>query len=80
MINDRPAHLQNQPDYRTLPEKPFAVSYDALPELVRISLLPLGGIQPVTNAMFEKLYSKVSDAIRFSIDSRSANRILWIAR
>jgi hypothetical protein len=50
MIKDRPAHLLNQPDYK-LPTKPFRVNFDVLPELVRKSFGPLGGIQPVTGAM-----------------------------
>jgi hypothetical protein len=51
MIKDRPAHLLNQPNYKKLPETPFAVDFGALPELVRKSFAPLGGIQPVTRAM-----------------------------
>jgi hypothetical protein len=53
MIKDRPTHLLNQADYKKLPEKPFGVDFDALPELVRKSFGPLGGIQPVTGAMFK---------------------------
>src|SRR3984893_9806317 len=51
MIKDRPTHLLNQPDYKKLPPKAFHVDFDALPELVRKSFAPLGGIQPVTRAM-----------------------------
>ncbi len=40
-----------QADYKKLPGKPFRVSFDSLPELVRESLGPLGGIQPVTGTM-----------------------------
>jgi hypothetical protein len=44
LINDRPTHLLGQADYKKLPEKPFAVDFQALPELVRKSFAPLGGI------------------------------------
>ena len=51
MIKDRPTHLLNQPDYKKLPAKPFSVNFQALPDLVKESLGPLGGIQPVTGTM-----------------------------
>jgi hypothetical protein len=53
MIKDRPTHLLNQADYKSLPAKPFRVKFEALPEMVRKSLGPLNGIQPVTGAMFK---------------------------
>src|SRR6266404_7554686 len=51
MIKDRPAHLLGQNDYKRLPSEPFAVDFAALPDLIRESFAPLGGIQPVTGAM-----------------------------
>ena len=51
MINDRPAHLLDQDNYRQLPASPFGVQFDVIPELIGQSLGPLGGIQPVTRAM-----------------------------
>jgi hypothetical protein len=61
MIKDRPAHLLNQPDYKKLPPKPFHVDFNALPELVRKSFGPLGGIQPVTGAMFKAANGTLRD-------------------
>jgi hypothetical protein len=53
MIKDRPKHLMNQGAYGRIPAEPFAVKFDALPELVRKSLGALGGIQPVTGTMMK---------------------------
>ena len=65
MIKDRPAQLLNQADYKRLAAKPFRVNFDALPELVRTSFGPLGGIQPVTGAMV-----KASDGVLRDIPSK----------
>jgi hypothetical protein len=51
MITDRPKYLVDQDDYKKLPGKAFSVHFDALPELVRHALGPLGGIQPITGEM-----------------------------
>jgi hypothetical protein len=65
MITDRPKYLVDQDDYKKLPGKPFSVHFDALPELVRHALGPLGGIQPITGEMAKaangKLYDTPSD-------------------
>ncbi|MBR9972449.1 hypothetical protein [Magnetospirillum sulfuroxidans] len=51
MIKDRPKGLLARPEYSHIPPLPLAVSLETVPELVRASLGPLGGIQPVTKAM-----------------------------
>jgi hypothetical protein len=61
MINDRPKHLMNQAAYGRIPAEPFAVRFDALPELVRKSLGPVGGIQPVTGAMIKAANNQLTD-------------------
>lgn len=61
MIRDRPAHLLESPEYGRLPTTPFSVASDVVPELVRESLGPLGGIQPVTSAMAEAAGGALSD-------------------
>jgi hypothetical protein len=61
MIKDRPKHLMNQGAYGRMPAEPFAVNLDLLPELVRKSLGPLGGIQPVTAAMMKAANSQLKD-------------------
>ncbi len=53
MIKDRPAHLLGQDDYEKLPRQPFTVAFEAVPDLIRESFAPLGGIQPVTGAMMK---------------------------
>ncbi|WP_312809270.1 endonuclease domain-containing protein [Agrobacterium cavarae] len=53
MIEDRPAALKNRVEYFTLPTKPFFLSWNWVPELVKASLVPLGGIQPITGKMAE---------------------------
>jgi hypothetical protein len=61
MIKDRPAHLLAQNDYGRLPAAPFSVRFAALPELLRASLGPLGGIQPVTRAMMRAANKELHD-------------------
>lgn len=66
MIKDRPSALEKRADYRKLPTKPFSLSWDWVPELVNASLMPLGGIQPITGRMAELaggvLYDDPSEA------------------
>lgn len=65
MIQNRPATLLADPTYRTLPKLPLSLDWDSIPELIRVAMLDLGGIQPVTKAMAEAaggtLYYKPSD-------------------
>jgi hypothetical protein len=61
MIKDRPKHLMNQGVYGRIPAEPFSVKFDVLPELVRKSLGPLGGIQPVTGAMMSAANNQLKD-------------------
>jgi hypothetical protein len=51
MIKDRPAALEARYEYRKLPTKPFKLSWEWVPELVSASLMPLGGIQPITETV-----------------------------
>lgn len=51
MIKDRPAHLLADPDYCNRPAAPYAMDWSAVPELIRASIMDLGGIQPVTKSM-----------------------------
>lgn len=53
MIKDRPDTLLADPCYREGLGPPYALDWRAVPELVRASMLDLGGIQPVTRAMAE---------------------------
>jgi len=52
MIEERPARLADFGEKVLCPPEPFSVSWDIIPEAVRLSLMPAFGIQPVTGAMF----------------------------
>lgn len=51
MINNRPELLRSLPYYTGVPTREFGVDMAAIPELVRLSLDALGGVQPVTGAI-----------------------------
>lgn len=53
MIRDRPATLEGRAEYHALPTKPFVLSWAWVPEVVNASLMPLGGIQPITGKIAE---------------------------
>ncbi len=65
MIQNRPATLLADSAYRTLPNLPLSLDWSSIPELIRVAMLDLGGIQPVTKAMAEAavgtLHDKPSD-------------------
>ncbi len=53
MIQDRPARLADFGERILVPSTPFSLSWEIVPEIVRLSLMSVFGIQPVTNAMFK---------------------------
>ncbi|WP_029618011.1 hypothetical protein [Pseudorhizobium marinum] len=53
MIQDRPTRMRDFGERVLLPSTPFSISWEMVPEFVRLSLMPVFGIQPVTAAMFE---------------------------
>lgn len=65
MIKDRPAALLGDDDYGTLPKPPLRLDWTAIPELIRVSMLDLGGVQPLTKAMADaaggQLFDKPSE-------------------
>ncbi|RUV27881.1 hypothetical protein [Mesorhizobium sp. M5C.F.Ca.IN.020.32.2.1] len=65
MIENRPASLLADAPYGILPKLPFALDWSAIPELIRVATLDLGGVQPITKAMAEAaggaLHDKPSD-------------------
>jgi hypothetical protein len=65
MIQNRPATLLADVAYRTLPKPPLSLDWTSIPELIRVAMLDLGGVQPVTKAMAEAaagtLHDKPSD-------------------
>lgn len=65
MIQNRPAILLGDATFRTLPKLPLSLDWTSIPELIRIAMLDLGGVQPITTAMAKAaggtLYDKPSD-------------------
>lgn len=61
MIDKRPAALLADPAYSTLPKTPLKVDWTSIPELTRVSILDLSGIQPITRAMAEAAGGKMFD-------------------
>ena len=53
MITQRPDALLSDAAYRTLPKAPLHIDWNSVPDLVRVAMLDLTGIQPKTNAMLE---------------------------
>lgn len=53
MIENRPKHLTDQDDYNRFPTEPFSLAFKNLPPLLRQCLTPVGGVQPITGAMFK---------------------------
>lgn len=66
MIKDRPKHLLDDPTYSRRPATPYGLNWESVPEIIRVSTLDLGGIQPITRTMMElaggTLYDKPSEA------------------
>lgn len=65
MIKDRPASLLADPHYVEGLPPPYRIDWRAVPELVRVSMVDLGGVQPITKAMAEAaggtLFDKPTD-------------------
>lgn len=61
MIRNRPASLLADPTYSVLPKPPLALDWSAVPELIRVATLDLGGIQPITKSMAEAAGSILHD-------------------
>lgn len=61
MIKNRPASLLADLAYRTLPKLPYQIDWTSIPELLRVAMLDLGGIQPITTAMADAAGGKMFD-------------------
>lgn len=61
MIRDRPNSLLADPAYKVLPKPPYQINWGSVPELLNISLLDLGGIQPVTEEMAKAAGGELRD-------------------
>lgn len=61
MIENRPASLLADPAFTTLPGLPFDLDLSAVPEWIKMSILFLGGVQPITGAMADAAGGMLSD-------------------
>jgi very-short-patch-repair endonuclease len=62
MIKDRPKRLTDLSKNILVPPEPFSVSWEMIPEVVRLSLMPVCGVQPVTTSMFRAADQDLSTA------------------
>jgi hypothetical protein len=62
MFDNRPAYLTADPAYGRLPATPLALDLDPVPDWIKLSLLHLGGIQPVTGTMAAAAGGRLQDA------------------
>lgn len=61
MIEGRPAHLLSDPAYSVRPPLPYRIDWAPVPDLIRKSIADLGGIQPITRAMFDAAGRELRD-------------------
>jgi hypothetical protein len=61
MIENRPAHLLADAAFKTLPKAPLMVDWNSIPELLRVVMLDLSGIQPPTKEMVEAAGGELQD-------------------
>ncbi|PZU85750.1 MAG: hypothetical protein DI527_20950 [Chelatococcus sp.] len=53
MINNRPAYLIDDPDYAAIPPLPIGLDLGTVPNWIKLSMLFLRGVQPITEPMAE---------------------------
>lgn len=51
LISDRPIFLTDDPNYATIPVLPIGLDLGTVPEWIKLSILHLGGVQPLTGEM-----------------------------
>jgi hypothetical protein len=61
MIKNRPTSLIADPAYATLPGLPFSLDLSGVPDWIKMSILFLGGVQPITGAMATAAGGLLSD-------------------
>lgn len=61
MIENRPAHLLVDAAFKTLPKAPLTVDWTSIPELLRVVMLDLSGIQPPTKEMVDAAGGELQD-------------------
>lgn len=53
MIDNRPIYLLEDPDYTVIPALPIGLELATVPDWIKLSMLHLGGVQPITSDMME---------------------------
>lgn len=53
MIDNRPAYLVDDPNYAVIPALPIGLDLGTVPDWIKLSMLHLGGVQPLTGEMAE---------------------------
>jgi hypothetical protein len=61
VIQNRPASLLADPSFTTLPGLPVGLDLSRVPEWIKLSILFLGGVQPITGAMADAARGLLSD-------------------
>ncbi len=61
MIENRPTYLTEDPGYAVIPSLPIGLDLDAVPNWVKVSMLFLGGVQPITVDMVQAADFVVED-------------------
>ena len=83
MIANRPAHLLADPAYSVRPPLPYRVDWSPVPDLVSRSIFELGGIQPITRAMFAAAGGDLHDTpsegeIELFREAGTEFQLIWI--
>jgi hypothetical protein len=61
VIKNRPAYLIDDPNYAVIPALPIGLDLGTVPDWVKLSMLHLGGVQPLTGEMSEAAGFILSD-------------------
>src|SRR6478752_5139997 len=72
VINNRPRYLVDDPNYRIIPPLPIGLDLGTVPEWIKLSMLFLSGVQPLTGEMAE--------AARFIMEDRPSEGELELYR
>ena len=80
MIDNRPAYLLEDPNYAVIPALPIGLELGTVPDWVKLSMLHLGGVQPITGEMMEAagfvLEDRPSDG-EIELYRRKGTRFQW---
>lgn len=61
LIENRPAYLTDDPNYAVIPALPIGLDLGTVPDWIKLSMLHLGGVQPLTQEMAEAAEFMLAD-------------------